>query len=144
MAGIGASFLLIISNLKNILSEFERFEVKIIIGLLLLSLAFGIIEKVLFIIISQNVKIITQINTYISANKEKIDDADLKSATLIFNKRVTRWYHKKKIEKYSSQVAINNNDFIVDLGKRYNMQVEFSVAMISTAFIAIIFVLIFL
>lgn len=129
MTGVGATLIILFSNIKDVIYEFGEINILIIIGILLIALVFGFLEKILFVKNEQSIKIISDLSKYLSDNTENINNKDLETMTSEIRSRIVPWYMISNFDKYNTAEAIKNNDFIIDMGKRYNSQVECSYIM---------------
>lgn len=139
MAGIGATLIMLISNVNNFIWIFDENEFRVIIGLLLFSLLLGIIEKSLFLIISTNVNVAGVLDKYLKDNDENIEDGDLIKVLDTLKNKIIPWYKKRSMTKMQEAGAGANEKLLISIGRSYNRQLEFMYSMALSFIVAVFF-----
>lgn len=149
MAGVGASIMLILTNIKALICAFSSYDVKILLGLLLASLVFGLLSKIHYVIVAQASHIIAEVTEYRKEitkglNKEElaIVENDISKAVGILRNKIRRWYSKVFLKDYTKPEAVKNHQFLIDVGKKFNRQLEFAYLMTLMVVAAIVYVMI--
>jgi len=98
----------------------------------------GVFEKRHFVTNTQAIDVTANLNKYFKDNGNRIAPHDLKKLESELITRVVPCYLRPRIIKYSTPESMKKNDYVIDMGKRYNRQLELAYL---TAFSAIFSIL---